>query len=79
MTDKDNVTYMFGDIAELTEVPEEVGGLIDDTVNIPRSEYEELLESRAWLEALEAAGVDNWDGFDYAQETYNQLNEELGG
>lgn len=37
-----------------------------------RSDEERLL----FLEALEAAGVDNWDGYDYAMELYqDKLNE----
>lgn len=66
----DNVTYMFGDFEETEGV-----GSVDDTVNIPRGEYEDLLEQAEWLRALEAAGVDNWDGYDYAAEIYNKENE----
>jgi len=35
-------------------------------VEIDKEEYDDLLESSAILEALFAAGVDNWDGFDDA-------------
>lgn len=35
----------------------------DDTVNIPRREYEQLLADQRKLKALEAAGVDNWPGY----------------
>lgn len=35
-------------------------------VTIPREEYEELVAAREMLDALCAAGVDNWDGYDYA-------------
>jgi hypothetical protein len=35
-------------------------------VEIPRKEYERLLERDTWLSCLEAAGVDNWSGIDYA-------------
>lgn len=38
------------------------------TVTIPLSEYSELLVDRKWLRCLEAAGVDNWDGYDIAQD-----------
>lgn len=31
-----------------------------------------LQDSARWLQALEDAGVDNWDGFEYAQELYGQ-------
>ncbi len=32
---------------------------------------EEDRERLRWLDALEAAGVDNWDGIDYAYEIFN--------
>ncbi len=32
------------------------------------SEYEQLKEDEDVLRALEAAGVDGWEGFEYAQE-----------
>ena len=37
-------------------------------VTIPAAEYKSLLEDAAWLRALENAGVDNWEGYDYARE-----------
>lgn len=33
-------------------------------------EYKELIEARDFLECLEGAGVDNWEGYDYARELY---------
>jgi acetyl-CoA acetyltransferase len=30
------------------------------------------------LQALEWAGVDNWDGYDYAIDTYHELLEKEG-
>lgn len=33
---------------------------------IKESEYRQLIEAREWLECLEEAGVDNWEGYDYA-------------
>jgi len=33
---------------------------------------EELLEAEAKLQALEQAGVDNWDGYGYAMELLEQ-------
>lgn len=41
-------------------------------ITITVSEYDELLEAKRMLEALEAAGVDNWEGFEYAQKTFNE-------
>ena len=40
----------------------------EETVTITKSEYEDLIESAAWLQALENAGVDNWDGISFAYE-----------
>lgn len=34
-----------------------------ETVTIPKNEYIQLLEDQAFLNALQAAGVDNWDGY----------------
>ncbi len=33
---------------------------------------EDLLDSEAFLIALEQAGVDNWEGYDYAREAYKE-------
>lgn len=38
----------------------------DDDVVLTREEYDELIGRVSKLEALEAAGVDNWEGFDDA-------------
>ena len=43
----------------------------EETVTIKKSEYEELLKDSNWLACLEAAGVDNWQGYDYAREMEN--------
>ncbi len=37
-------------------------------VQITKEEYEELLACRRRLWALEGAGVDNWEGYDFAIE-----------
>jgi hypothetical protein len=39
-----------------------------EMVTITKAEYERLLESEAFLECLEAVGVDNWVGYDDARE-----------
>ena len=39
-----------------------------ETVTIPKAEYDKLLKDQEWLGFLEAAGVDNWEGYDYACE-----------
>ena len=40
----------------------------EETVTIPKSEYEELKKRDLWLQALEDAGVDNWSGMDCAHD-----------
>jgi hypothetical protein len=41
-----------------------------ETITITVAEYEELLDAQLKLTHLEGAGVDNWDGYDYAMEAY---------
>jgi len=45
-------------------------------VTIPETEYLDLLDDSMRLEALQGAGVDNWCGYDYAREIYNEMKEE---
>ncbi len=46
-----------------------------DTVTIELDEYEELLDDARLLECLQAAGVDNWEGYAEAMRAY--CGEEL--
>ena len=39
-----------------------------ETVTISKKEYDELVEDQKMLRALEGAGVDNWEGYDYAMQ-----------
>jgi hypothetical protein len=43
-----------------------------EEITISRDEYERLLDAERYLDALYAAGVDNWDGYSYALEIYNE-------
>lgn len=38
----------------------------EGNIQISKELYEELLEDQKMLQALEGAGVDNWEGYDYA-------------
>jgi Mg2+ and Co2+ transporter CorA len=40
----------------------------EEYVDIKLSEYLNMLDRLKWLDALEDAGVDNWQGIDYAYE-----------
>ena len=44
----------------------------EETITISRKYYEHLVERNNWLECLEAAGVDNWDGWDEAAAMMNE-------
>lgn len=39
-----------------------------DTVTIDREFFNELIANSNFLDELEAAGVDNWEGYDIAKE-----------
>lgn len=41
-----------------------------ETVTISKGYFEQLERAWHWLECLEEAGVDNWDGSDYAVQIY---------
>lgn len=42
-----------------------------EMVTIPKSEYDQLVRDSDWLGCLEAAGVDNWDGYSDAIAIHN--------
>ncbi|UZV39677.1 hypothetical protein APT65_00074 [Trabzonvirus APT65] len=64
------------EIAPLGEHPALVNGLIDKLSTfkdkgvavVDPEDYEEMLEDQIFLQCLQAAGVDNWDGYSDAQE-----------
>lgn len=45
----------------------------EEMVTITKKEYDRLVEVDEWMDALESAGVDNWDGISFA---YEILNDE---
>lgn len=45
---------------------------MDEKVTISREEYQDLIECKAFLEALEQAGVDNWEGYELARDLYQE-------
>ena len=48
------------------------------TVTIGKAVYEQLLKDSEMLSALEAAGVDNWEGYGEAVRSLNK-DPQLGG
>jgi hypothetical protein len=51
------------------------GDMVEDQVTIPKKYYDDLREAYFWLQALESAGVDNWDGISFAQELLGDNNQ----
>ena len=47
-----------------------------DTVTISKKEYRELIERSNWLDCLQQLGVDNWDGYEYAQQMYAEYHDQ---
>jgi hypothetical protein len=46
---------------------------MEETITISKKEYENLLKDSKKLSALENAGVDNWEGYDYARELMQEM------
>ena len=46
-----------------------------ETVTITKQEYAKLLSDQHFLNCLRNAGVDNWDGWDYAVEEFHEESE----
>lgn len=44
-----------------------------EMITITQEEYDELLDDQLFLEALRIVGVDNWDGYDEAVNTYQDM------
>jgi len=49
---------------------------MDETIEISKSEYDELIQAQIRLICLESAGVDNWRGYDYALELMEEYEVE---
>jgi hypothetical protein len=47
-----------------------------DRIEINMSRYSELLDKERRLDALEAGGVDNWEGYDFSLDAYWKETEE---
>jgi hypothetical protein len=49
------------------------------TIEVELGEYFGLQDDSLMLQALMEAGVDNWEGYDTACESYKQMVDERGG
>ena len=49
---------------------------MEGTITISMEEYERLVDAESTLEALICAGVDNWEGYDYAMSMLDEEEED---
>lgn len=47
-----------------------------EMVTLSKKEYDELVEDSMFLEALRMNGVDNWDWYDEAVKTFQEMKSE---
>lgn len=47
----------------------------EETITISKKQYDHLIERVSWLDCLEAAGVDNWCGFEHAQTMRDEVDD----
>jgi hypothetical protein len=48
----------------------------DDVVTMSVAEYEKLYDDSLFLNCLRNAGVDNWQGYECAQDEYRQYEDD---
>lgn len=48
-----------------------------ETITISMEEYRRLVDAESTLEALICAGVDNWEGYDYAMSLLEEEEEDI--
>lgn len=51
---------------------------IEDLVMVTKDRLNKFLDAELRLNCLEAMGVDNWDGYNYAMEMYETEKKEDG-
>ena len=49
-------------------IGKEKGNIVNQYVEQAKLEYSQLLQDSEWLNYLNMAGVDNWEGYSYAHE-----------
>lgn len=48
----------------------------DGIVTMTADEYEELLDDSVFLNCLRNEGVDNWSGYEFAQERFQEYKDQ---
>lgn len=71
----EGITETMRSMAMDGEISDFEGVSVNETtalIRITQEKFEELVEASALLDALKAAGVDSWDGYEYAHELLNE-------
>jgi hypothetical protein len=55
---------------------ERLNEILSKVVIVKSGRFNDLCESEQWLTALESAGVDNWSGYEYAQELIQEWDSQ---
>lgn len=50
---------------------------LEERVSVPEKNYKRLIDRDLLLSCLERAGVDGWEGYDYALELYYGQESEI--
>jgi hypothetical protein len=48
----------------------------DKSRTLTKEEWDDIKEQLDWLDALENAGVDNWEGIDFARELLGEVEDD---
>lgn len=48
----------------------------EEMITITKEKYDSLIEDFNFMRCLEDAGVDNWNGYEYAIELYSEMEKE---
>lgn len=48
----------------------------EEMITITKEEYDELIQNYNFMQCLERAGVDNWDGYELAINMYQETEDE---
>lgn len=64
---KEDINQLVCDLKQTKPMPDEV-----EMVSITKKEYDDMIEDQQLLQALQSAGVDNWEGYDMARESMDE-------
>jgi len=60
----------------LTKEEVDLNNIKDEFIILKPEEYEQLQKDSDLLNCLRNAGVDNWDGWDYAVDEYHEIYKD---